>query len=172
MLKIIKNAIKYFLFTLAGLFFILPLFFLGAPFNASSRRKVQRMLNLADIKKGQKAVDLGSGDGRIIIALAQNGAEAYGYEINPFLVWIARRKIRKLGLEKNAHIYWKNFWREDLSVYDIVITFQIDISMPKLEVKLKNELKDGARVVSHFWPFPTWDYVKKKGRVYLYIVKN
>ncbi len=167
-LDFLKRSIRYLPFLIFGLFFIMPLFFLGAPFNSSSRKKVRNMIDLASVKKDEKAADLGSGDGRIIISLAQAGAEAYGYEINPLLVWYSRQKIKKAGLSDLATIKWQNFWNVDLSSFDIITVFQIDISMKKLERKLKSELKSKARVVSNYWTFPTWLYRKSKGQVYLY----
>jgi len=69
------------------------------------------MLLFSKIKPGERMADLGSGDGRILIEFAKKGAIAEGYEINPVLVFIARMKIRRLGLEKKARVFWKSFWR-------------------------------------------------------------
>jgi Xaa-Pro aminopeptidase len=62
----------------------------GAPFVLTGSRTVKTMTALANIQPGEKAADLGSGDGRILIAIARAGAEAHGYEINPFLVLWSR----------------------------------------------------------------------------------
>ena len=66
--------------------FIIPILFYGAIFARSKDEIVEKMILLADVKPGQKAIDFGSGDGRLVIAMARAGAEAHGYEINPFLV--------------------------------------------------------------------------------------
>ena len=149
------------------LFFVFP-WFIGAPFEPTSNKKVKKIIRLAKVKKGEKAVDLGSGDGRLVIELAKKGAEAHGYEVNPILVFLSRRKIKKAGLKNKAFIHWKNFWNEDLGKYDVVVMFQFHTIMKKLEKKLRKELKKGARVVSYYWKFPSWKIVKKQEDIFVY----
>ncbi|MFZ1970731.1 MAG: methyltransferase domain-containing protein [Candidatus Nanoarchaeia archaeon] len=144
-------------------------FFFGAPFQPSSNRALKEIIELAKIKKGQKTADLGSGNGKIVIEFAKQGAEAHGFEINPFLVWISRRKIKKAGLQKKAFIHWKNFFKQDFSKFGIITSFQISYIMPELECKLKRELKEGAKVISNTWKFPNWKPKKRLGDVYLYL---
>lgn len=142
----------------------------GAPFQPTSNKKMKKMIKLAKVKKTDKAVDLGSGDGKIVIALAKAGAkEVHGYEINPFLVWLSRRRIRKNKLEKKAFIHWKNFWKADLENFNVVTLFQFPTIMDKLKKKLQRELKKGSRVVSYTWKFPHWkpDKIINKD-IYLY----
>lgn len=150
--------------------FIVPILWRGAIFVRSKNGTVEAMLELADAKPGQKAVDVGSGDGRLVIAIAKAGLEAHGYEINPFLVWTSKRSIKKLGLEGRAHIHWKNFWSEDFSGFDIVTIYGISYIMDKLEVKLKKELKPGAKVISNYFVFPSWPHGKKENNIYLYTI--
>jgi len=150
-----------------SIFFLWPFLF-GAPFEPTSEKKIKKMIRLSKVKKGDKAVDLGSGDGRIVIALAKQGAEAHGYEINPFLVLISRYRIKKVGLKGKAFIHWKNFWNVDFKKYDVVMLFQFKTIMDKLEKKLKKELKPGSRVVSYYWKFPKWKNSNKIENIYLY----
>ena len=149
--------------------FIIPMLWQGAIFVRSKNSAVEAMLDLASASPGQKAVDVGSGDGRLVIAMAQRGLDAHGYEINPFLVLISKRSIKKLGLQSRAHIYWKNFWNEDFSRFDVVTIYGISYIMDKLEVKLKRELKPGTRVVSNYFTFKFWPPFKEKDSVYLYL---
>lgn len=163
-----------FCFSLAFMFFrffefLLPMFFGGAIYVPTKEKRVREMIDFLGIRPGEKAVDLGAGDGRLLIALAKAGAEAHGYEINPFLVSRARKNIKKAGFEGKAFIYQKNFWSEDLSQFDVATIYGISRIMKKLEDKLRKELKQNARVVSNAFNFPTWDYSKKEGAVYLYI---
>ncbi len=141
----------------------------GAPYVGSKRQKLKQMIKLARIKKGDKAADLGSGDGRVVLALAKTGATAHGYEINPVLVWQARRKIAKAGVSDRATIYFKNYWLIDLSSYDLITVYGTTYIMKKLETKLQKELKPGARVISNYFKFPHWQPQQSRGEVHLYI---
>lgn len=153
----------YFLF-----FWIIPFMLKGAIYDPSRKEAVEKMVELAEIKPGEKSVDLGSGDGRVVIEFAKRGAEAHGYEINPFLVILSKRNIRKSGFKGRAFIHWKNFWKADLSEYDIITVFQVSFAMNKLEEKLKYELKFGARVISNYWRFPNWKPVRYEKDIYVY----
>ena len=147
---------------------IFPIFFKGAIYIPTKRKTVEKMINLADIKPGDVAVDLGSGDGRLVIALAKAEAEAHGYEINPLLVLLARHNIRKSGLKNRAFIHFKNFWKEDFSRFNVVMIFGIGFAMKFLEQKLKKELKPGSRIVSNAFSFPDWQCEKKEDTALLY----
>jgi|TARA_Y100000310_G_scaffold51440_1_gene47398 cyclopropane fatty-acyl-phospholipid synthase-like methyltransferase len=144
--------------------------FLGAPFESTSRKTLKKMIEFSKIKKGDIVADLGSGNGKVVIEFAKLGIEAHGFEINHFLVWFSRRKIKKLNLEKKAFIHRKNFWKQNLSKFDVISIFQVGYIMGKLERKLKRELKHGSRVVSNTWKFPNWKYNKKDKWVFLYEV--
>ncbi len=141
----------------------------GATFVPSAPAKVEFMIKLLAVKSGELAADLGSGDGRIVIALAEAGAIAHGYEINPLLVWWSRRNISQAGLQRRAFIHLKSFWGKDLAAFDVVVVYGIGYIMKKLGQKLKRELKPGARVVSFAFPLPGWQEEKKEAGVYLYI---
>ncbi len=149
---------------------LLPIFLGGAFFAKSREELVEKMIYLADIRPGEKAVDLGSGDGRLVIALAKAGAEAYGYEINPFLVWFSRRNIKKAGLIDKAFICWGNFWNEDFSKFNIVTIYGITYMMKRLEIKLKKELRPDSRIISNYFIFQNWTPHKTKGAIRLYKV--
>lgn len=157
-------AFFYFIFTAL---FVHALLF-GAPYVPIPKYGLEKILEYANIKPGQKAVDLGSGDGRIMIAMAKAGAIVHGYEINPVLVWLTKRKIKKEGLEGKAFIHLKSFWEEDLSSFDIITLFGVRRIMPRLEAKLNKELKPGAKVISFGFTFPNWSFIKKEKATFLY----
>ena len=141
----------------------------GAPYEPTLKRKLDKLVNLADVKPGDKVIDVGSGDGRIVIAFAEKGAEAHGIEINPWLILYSRWKIKKAGLNNKAFIHWKNFWKMDLSSYDIIILFQIKNIMDKLQHKLESELKNNVKIISHVWQFPLWEHKSENDKIFLYI---
>lgn len=140
----------------------------GAPFVRSRPETIQRMITLIRVQPGEKAADLGAGDGSVVIALARAGAEAHGFELNPLLVWRARRNIRRAGLQDRATVHRKNFWKANLSSFDVIAVFGIPHIMRRLEVKLRRELKPGGRVVSNAFRFPTWQPAGEDHSVYLY----
>ncbi|WP_103076978.1 methyltransferase domain-containing protein [Petrotoga mexicana] len=160
---ILSLLILYLLF-----FWVIPFSLKGAIFDPSRKRDVEKMVNMAEIKGDEISVDLGSGDGRVVIAFAEKGAQAHGFEINPFLVLISRINIRRAGLKGKAFIHWKNFWKADLSKFDIITVFQVDFAMNELENKLKKELKPGSKVISNQWTFPNWKYSKYENGIYVY----
>lgn len=142
----------------------------GAIYDPSTPMQTALMVDLAGVRPGEKAADLGSGDGRVLIALARMGAEAHGFEVNPVLVLLSRRNIRSAGLEGKAFAHWRSFWRADLSPFALITVFQVDFVMDRLETKVKRELADGARIVSHQWRFPDWPPETVRGDLYLYRV--
>ncbi len=144
----------------------------GAIYDPSTWAEAETMARLAEVRAGEKAADLGSGDGRVVIALARLGAEAHGYEINPLLVAISRRNIRREGLEGRAFIHWGNFWRRNLSRFSLITVFQVGFVMARLEEKLIREMARGSRVVSHYWRFPRLRPERLQGNIYRYRIET
>lgn len=155
---------------LVALLFSALLYYLfrGAIFVPTAPGKVAIMMQLAQIKPGMLTADLGSGDGRLVLAMARAGAAARGYEINPLLVWWSRRKIRQAGLQDRATIHLGDFWKTDFAQFDVVMVFGIDYIMGRLARKLHAELKPGARVLSYAFALPGWKETLKDRGVYLY----
>jgi cyclopropane fatty-acyl-phospholipid synthase-like methyltransferase len=151
--------------------FAYPYFFWGAVNVPTTELKVEEMVELLKVESGQTVVDMGAGDGRLIIALAKVGAKSCGYEINPFLVAKAKKNIKEAGLGGRVFIYCKSMWRQDLSNFDAVVVYGMTHMMKKLEKKLDKELKPGARVVSNYFVLPTWKPCKVEDNIYLYIKK-
>lgn len=141
----------------------------GAPFVPLSKPHVKELLALGDIRPGERLVDLGSGDGRILIAAAKQGAEAYGWEINPLLIWWSTWRARRMGLSKKVHIQQGNYWNKSLKDADIITLFLVRPQMKRLQSKLKKELKSGARILSYVFTFPDWKPIRKSGKMYLYV---
>lgn len=156
------------IFYLACSIILLASIIKGAPFLPTENSAVDAMLKFLRPNPGTKAADLGSGDGRIVIALAKLGIEAHGYEINPILVLISRWKIKRAGLQNKAFIHWKSFWNEDFSQFSSLTLFGIPYIMERLETKLKKELKPGSRIASNAFGFPHLPLAEKQGKIYCY----
>ena len=140
----------------------------GAPFASLGRERIKTMFELLDVKKGKKSIDIGSGDGRIVIASARHGLFAYGVEINPVVYLVSLLHIRRNNI-KNANILMKDFWQVDLSSYDYITVWGTKHMLRNLEKKLLTELKSGTKVASNHSRFPNWKHTKTKNDVYLYI---
>jgi protein-L-isoaspartate O-methyltransferase len=149
--------------------FVWPIFF-GAPFATSAPRSVESMMRLLGDGNGRRAVDLGSGDGRIVIALAQAGFEAHGLELNPLLVLYSRMKIKRLGLQDRAFIHRKSYWAEDMAPYNVVTIFAVTFIMGKLKRKLRSELTSGSVIVCNHFTFPAWEPTKRVANLSEYVV--
>jgi 16S rRNA A1518/A1519 N6-dimethyltransferase RsmA/KsgA/DIM1 with predicted DNA glycosylase/AP lyase activity len=138
------------------------------PYFQTSRYRVQAMVDLAKPTPDDLVADLGMGDGRISFAFAKTGAQVHGYEIDEELIKALEVNI-KSGSISGIKIYKRDFWFEDLSKYTIVCCYPMPTIMGRLEKKLKDELKPGARIVLNYFPFLHWKEKKIKDNVYLYI---
>ena len=139
------------------------------PYVETPIEKVEKMVAFADVKPGKKSVDLGAGDGRIVIAMAKAGAKAYGFEIVEKYVRRSKINIIKAGLHGNAFVSLGDFWKEDLSSYDIVTIYSMAAIMEELEGKLNRELRPGTVVISNGFKIPNWKEVKEDDHLHFYI---
>ena len=145
---------------------------MGASYEVTSNDKMKKMIQFAKVRGGEKIADLGSGNGKLVIEFAKRGAEAHGYEINPFLVLLSKWKINREGLRGKAFVHWKSFWKEDLGRFDVVLIFQVGYIMGALEKKLKREARKKIRIVSNNWRFPKLKCIKEKDKIYYYEIKK
>jgi precorrin-6B methylase 2 len=128
-----------------------------APFDPTPEEIIVRLLVLAEIKKGDIVYDLGSGDGRVVIAAAKKyGVKAIGFEIDPGLVKLARENVREQGVEKLVEIRQQDFMTADLSPATVVTLYLSHDGNLALRPSLLNQLKPGARVVSYGFDMGDW----------------
>ncbi|MEW5826592.1 MAG: class I SAM-dependent methyltransferase [Candidatus Bipolaricaulota bacterium] len=131
---------------------------LDALWQPTDRVTVRRLLLLAAVKTGERVVDLGCGDGRIVVAAARDfGANATGVEIDPFRVAWAWVAIALAGVLGRARVAWGNMYAFDVSQADVVILFLSATSNFKLQERIRRELRPGARVVSYYHPIWGWE---------------
>lgn len=104
----------------------------------------------------RKLVDIGSGDGRIVLEAAKAGYKAHGVELNPWLVLYSKYRARRLGLSATATFSRADLWKSEMGQYDNVVIFGVEEMMPALEDKLGRELSASSRVVACRFPFPNW----------------
>jgi cyclopropane fatty-acyl-phospholipid synthase-like methyltransferase len=159
------------IFTIIGFGFLLAVFFLfqGPQFVPSSDQSAKEILELVQAKPGSHILDLGSGDGKLVMALARQGYRVTGIELNPLLVLRSRQAIKRAGLSPLADIAWGNFWRHDLSRYDVVVLFVVKHVMPRLERKLRLQLRPGSQAISNYFLFPGLEPQKSTGATHAYL---
>ena len=144
----------------------------GPPYVPLRNEPAEHMLKLINKQQPKYILDMGSGDGRLVILLAKKGYRVDGVELNPWLVWRSRRAIKKAGVGDHAHIYWGNFWNFPVERYDMVTLYVTQHIMPRLEAKLLAELTPGAHIVSNFFTFPQLQPSARSGKVVLYTVPD
>lgn len=148
-----------------------------SPYVASPSRVVDMMLDMARVKQGDVVYDLGSGDGRILIAAANRHAQAVGVEINAKLVADATAEISRAGVADRVRVIQGDVLSTDFSQASVVTIYMDSSSNAKLRPQLEKYLKAGARVVSHDAEIPGWKPIMvqrtQEGRnhtIYLYEV--
>ncbi len=165
------SLITYFLAFSFGVFILAVVFLIqGPPYVKSDDESALQIIRMVKKYKGKRLLDMGSGDGKLVILLAKEGFNIDGIELNPLLVFRSRRAIKKAGVEKNARIFWGNFWSFDVSNYDVVVLYVIKHIMPRLAKKLTTELHPGSYIVSNFFVFPGFKPVERKSRAVVYEV--
>jgi protein-L-isoaspartate O-methyltransferase len=132
-----------------------------APYYETPEIVVDRMLQLGNLRPGEKMFDLGSGDGRIVIMSAQKySADATGIELDGALVKQSTKRIKKAGLSANARIVQGDLLKQDYSSADLITVYLLPFGNERLTPVLEKQLKPGCRVVSHNAAFTTWTPVK------------
>ena len=119
---------------------------------------VDAMLDVAQVKAGDVVYDLGSGDGRIVIAAAKKyGARGVGIEIDPALVKLAKDRAAAAGVADRVRFVEQDLFAANLSEASVVTLYLLQSLNERLRPKLVRELKPGARVVSHMFNMgPEW----------------
>ena len=131
-----------------------------APYYPTPLTIVERMLDLGQLKAGEKMFDLGSGDGRIVIMAAQKyHADATGVELDSDLVTSSQAKVRQLGL-KTARIVYGDILKQDYSSANLITVYLLPESNIKVRPILEEQLKKGTRIVAHDFVIGGWTPVK------------
>ena len=132
-----------------------------APYYPTPESIVERMLDLVQLKAGEKMFDLGSGDGRIVIMAAQKyRADATGVELDSDLVQSSTARIRQLGLDKTAHIIYGDILKQNYASADVITVYLLPDSNLKLRPILDATLRKGTRIVAHDFEIGGWKPAK------------
>jgi len=140
----------------------------GSPFAPSRERQIAATFEMAGIKPGELLVDLGSGDGAVLIAAAERGMRARGIETNPFFVWYARRRIRRRGLAHLAAVARGDLFRHPIADADVIFLYLVPGAMERLAASLRREASPGTRIITNLFPLPSWEPQEKREKIFLY----
>jgi SAM-dependent methyltransferase len=135
-----------------------------APFITTPEDVVERMLAMAGTSAADLVVDLGSGDGRIVIAAARlHGARGLGVDLDAKLVEISRDNAKRAGVANLVEFAERDVLLTDLSRATVVTIYLLPSLIDRLQPKLLDELRPGARIVSHAFAMKGWkpDRVEK-----------
>ena len=116
---------------------------------------VEKMLDLAKVTKDDFVIDLGSGDGRMVIAAAKRGARALGVEYNPQMVELARRLAKEAGVADRATFVEGDMYEADISKATVLALFLLPENLRRLEPKFR-ALRPGTRIVVNSFGIPDW----------------
>jgi SAM-dependent methyltransferase len=125
------------------------------PYVQTPMEIVERMLRMAEVGKGDHLIDLGSGDGRIVIEAAKRGATGLGVDLDGSLVKHATENAQKAGVGERARFEVRDFFETDLSRATVVAFYLLPEFNAKLLPRLL-KLKPGTRIVSHDGGIGDW----------------
>ena len=126
--------------------------FFGAPFLPTLQNRTKDALDLLDLKAGDRLLELGSGDGRLLAEAAKRGIHSTGYELNPLLVAYSRIKLWRY--RKLTSVKCLNYWTQKLPDAEGIYVFLLNPYMEKLDKKIIAEVNKPVRLVSFAFEIP------------------
>jgi SAM-dependent methyltransferase len=140
--------------------------FFGAPFLPTLRPQIITALNLLNLKPGQTMLELGCGDGRVLIAAAERGIHVVGYELNPLLAAVAWLRTRRYG--RQVQVVFGDYWRLKWPRTDAIFGFIMPRYMSKLHKKVVQYPARPLLLASFAFPIPEKKPTRVERGVYLY----
>jgi ubiquinone/menaquinone biosynthesis C-methylase UbiE len=117
---------------------------------------VEKMLDIAKVTPNDFVIDLGSGDGRMVIAAAKRGARALGVEFNPEMVKLSRQLAQEAGVADRATFVEGDMYEADISKATVMALFLLPENLRRLEPKFR-ALPPGTRIVVNTFGIPEWE---------------
>ncbi len=141
----------------------------GAPYLPTLSRQVETALDLVDLEEGQTLLELGCGDGKVLLAAAARGWKAIGYELNPLLALVAWLRTRRY--RGQVKVVCGNFWRRRWPTTDGIFVFLLDKYMLQLDTKITALPYRPIKLVSFAFQIPDKTPILIKDGLYLYEYK-
>ena len=127
------------------------------PYIKTPQVVVDKMLDLAQVGADDYLIDLGSGDGRIIITAAkERGARGFGVELDDRLVDSSNEAARKAGVAERAQFFARDLFETDISQASVLTMYLLPAVNLQLRPRILEKLRPGTRVVSHDWDMGEW----------------
>lgn len=144
------------------------------PFVPTPHETVEQMLQLANVGPGDYVIDLGSGDGRIVIAAGKKGAFGHGVDIDPKRIGEARKNAASAGVDDKVLFIEGNLFETDFSKATVITMYLLNSVNMKLRPHMLEKLKPGTRVVSYYFNMNDWEPDKQilvnNSDVYFWVV--
>lgn len=140
--------------------------FFGAPYLPTLQRQTQTALDLLDLEPGNTLLELGCGDGKVMLAAAQRGLIVVGYELNPLLALIAYSRTWRY--RKSVTVIWGNYWMREWPKSDGIFTFLLPKYMEQLNKKIIQYKHKPVKLVSYAFEVKSQKPIKQKDGLFLY----
>jgi SAM-dependent methyltransferase len=144
----------------------------GAPYLPTLTKQVETALDMVDLKPGQTLLELGCGDGKVLIAAAERGWNVVGYELNPMLAFVAWLRVRKY--KGRVTVVWGDFWAKDWPPAEAIFVFLLDSFMEKLNtniVQYSGKTGKKIKLVSFAFQIPGKEPKATRDGLFLYEYK-
>ncbi|HEX6983527.1 MAG TPA: class I SAM-dependent methyltransferase [Balneolaceae bacterium] len=129
---------------------------LDVPFVPTPENVVEQMLDVANVNSSDYVIDLGSGDGRIVIAAAKRGATGHGVDLDPQRIKEARANAAEANVDDQIMFMQKDLFETDFSRASVITMYLLPSVNKQLRPKLLEELEPGTRIVSHDFDMGDW----------------
>ena len=138
----------------------------GPPYLPTLNKQVETALDMAELSAGETLLELGCGDGKVLLAAAKRGYKGVGYELNPILVivcWLRTRRYRQL-----VTVRWGNFLTQGWPPTDAIFVFGLQRIMPEVDKKIMQFKHKPVKLVSFAFVIAGKEPVRHRDGVYLY----
>ena len=135
-----------------GLFIIFfAIVFRGAPYVPTHKKSIKQLFSSGLIKKQDVIIDLGSGDGRLLLAASQRGIRSYGYELNPILVLVSCWRTRRFRRLTTTHLrdFWLSAFPDDTTVVYVFLATHYMKRLDMMMLREASRLGRGLTLISH-----------------------
>lgn len=131
----------------------------GGPYVPTPNVVVDQMLKMANVSEKDYVIDLGSGDGVIVLTAGQQlKASGYGVDIDEELIRKSNERAKNLGIDGRVRFEARDIFKTDVSKATVVTLYLLPEFMQRLRPKLFSELRPGTRIVSHDYHFEQWQH--------------